>query len=81
MRLVATDDIDSDCAGGPRDDAAEALLRRVQSEYAEMPGLSLTLTQAQRLWGLSRQECEAVLDRLVERQVLRRTRRGAFVVR
>jgi hypothetical protein len=27
-------------------------LRRIRGEYLEMPGLCLTLAQAQRLWGL-----------------------------
>ena len=28
------------------------LLGRIRGEYLEMPGLKLTLAQAQRLWGL-----------------------------
>jgi hypothetical protein len=33
------------------------VLRRVQGEYIEMPGLRLTIAQAQRLWGLDRAVC------------------------
>jgi hypothetical protein len=44
-----------------------------------MPGLCLTTAQAQRLWDLSREECEAILSMLIEERVLRRTRDGAFV--
>jgi hypothetical protein len=44
-----------------------------------MPGLRLTSAQAQRLWDLSRDECEAILSALIEEKVLKRTRDGAFV--
>ena len=57
----------------------DATLRRIQSEYYEMPGLSLTASEAQRLWGLSREECEAILNELIGQRFLRRTRAGAFV--
>ena len=58
---------------------SEEILNRVRCEYLEMPGLSLTLRQAQRLWGLSQEECEAVLEQLLRRQFLCCTPRGAFV--
>jgi hypothetical protein len=45
-----------------------------------MPGLRLTAAQAQRLWGLSKPECESVMHTLVDSQFLRRTRDGAFVL-
>lgn len=48
----------------------ENLLRRVRAEFREVPGLRLTVAQAQRLWGLDRSTCEAVLGRLTETQVL-----------
>lgn len=57
----------------------EPLLRRVRAEYQEMPGLSLTLSQAQRLWSLERRTCEALLRTLIDSQFLRRTDRGLFV--
>lgn len=44
-----------------------------------MPGLCLTSAQAKRLWGLNHQECETLLNRLVEGRFLRRTPQGAFV--
>ena len=37
-----------------RGDLVRDLTRRAQAEYREMPGLSLTLAQAQRLWGIDR---------------------------
>ena len=55
------------------------VLRRVKGEYLEMPGLRLTIAQAQRLWGLDRAVCDALLDALVEAKFLLRTRDGAFV--
>ena len=59
--------------------ALHELLRRIESEYAEMPGMCVTAAQAQRLWGLDSITCSFVLTTLVERRVLRRTRRGTYV--
>ena len=59
--------------------ALEDVLRRVQGEYIEMPGLRLTTAQAQRLWGLDRAACDALLGALVDAKFLLRTRDGAFV--
>lgn len=55
------------------------VLRRVQGEYIEMPGLRLTAAQAQRLWGLDRMSCDTLLGALVDAKFLFRTRDGAFV--
>ena len=55
------------------------VLRRVRGEFIEMPGLRLTLAQAQRLWGLDRNACDALLGALVDAKFLFRTRDGAFV--
>jgi hypothetical protein len=57
----------------------EGILRRIQGEYNEMPGLRLTIAQAQRLWGLDRAECDAVLGALVDAKFLIRNRHGAYV--
>jgi hypothetical protein len=59
--------------------ALDDVLRRVQGEYMEMPGLRLTLPQAQRLWGLDSTACDALLGALVDAKFLFRTRDGAFV--
>ena len=59
--------------------ALEDVLRRVKGEYTEMPGLRLTPAQAQRLWGLDRAACDALLGALVDAKFLFRTRDGAFV--
>lgn len=59
----------------------EALIGRVRAEYLEMPGLCLTIHQVQRLWGLERRTCEALLKSLIDSRFLRRTDRGLFVRR
>ena len=55
------------------------MLRRVQGEFLEMPGLRLTEPQARRLWGLDAASCEALLRALVDTKFLFRTRDGAFM--
>ena len=55
------------------------LLEQIQAEYAEMPGLNLTLPQAQRLWAVDQATCEELFSRLISSGVLRRTSKGRFV--
>ena len=55
------------------------LLMRVEGEYREMPDLSLTVSQAERLWRLDRSTCAFVLVTLTEWGVLRRTREGTYL--
>jgi hypothetical protein len=43
-----------------------AIIKRIRAEYLEMPGLRLTIEQAQRLCGVDRSMCQAILDALVE---------------
>ena len=57
----------------------DEVLRRVQGEFLEMPGLRLTEAQARRLWGLDRDSCAALLCALVDANFLFRTRDGAFM--
>ena len=54
-------------------------MEQVEAEYAEMPGLSVTLSQAQRLWAVDRAACEEVFSRLISKGVLRRTTMGRFI--
>jgi hypothetical protein len=49
--------------------------------YLEMPGLSLHLVQAARLFGLSSPTCHLVLDDLVERKHLWRATDGRYIRR
>jgi hypothetical protein len=59
--------------------ATEDVLRRVQGEFLEMPGLRLTEAQARRLWGLDAASCGLLLESLVDAKFLFRTRDGAFM--
>ena len=59
--------------------ALHDILRRIEGEYREMPGMCVTAPQAQRLWALDATTCAFVLRTLVERRILRRTPRGTFV--
>ena len=55
----------------------DALLQRIRGEFREMPGLTLTLGQASRLWSLDPVACDVALRVLVEERFLTRTMRGA----
>ena len=55
------------------------VLQRIQGEFIEMPGLRITASQAQRLWGLDRDVCDALLGALVDARFLSQTRDGAYV--
>lgn len=59
----------------------EASLRRVRAEFLEMPGLKLTVTQAERLWGMDHATCVAHIEELLSRRFLMRTRDGAVVLK
>ena len=56
----------------------QQMLTRVRGEFLEMPGLRLRVEQAQRLWGLDRPTCEALLTLLVEAKFLRRDADAAY---
>jgi hypothetical protein len=72
-------DTDSDVPGPDSTASLHELLLRIESEYREMPGMCVTAAQAQRLWGLETVTCNFVLMTLVDRGILRRTARGAYV--
>ena len=57
----------------------DEVLRRIQGEFLEMPGLRLTDVQAGRLWNLDPSVCRLLLETLVETNFLFRTRDGAFM--
>jgi hypothetical protein len=57
----------------------DEVLQRIQGEFVEMPGLRLTTAQAQRLWGLERDVCDALLGALVDAKFLGQTRDGSYV--
>jgi hypothetical protein len=58
--------------------AVDPLIQRIRSEYLEMPGLSLSADQVQRLCGVNRELCGCVLDALVESGFLSRRSDGAY---
>jgi hypothetical protein len=56
----------------------ELVAARIKSEYREMPGLRLTLPQAQRLFGLDAIACSLALEQLTRDRFLFRTSDGKF---
>ncbi len=63
----------------PQPEAIRRLTRRVRAEYDEMPGLSVTMPQAQRLLDIDPQTCALVFRALMQQGVLRRTAQGRYV--
>jgi hypothetical protein len=57
------------------------LVNRIRMEYLEMPGLTLTKSQARRLWNLESTECDAVLSTLVAERFLAEGQDGTFLRR
>jgi Fic family protein len=71
----------TETTGGPRersDSGTSSAIERVRAEYLKMPGLSLTLSQAARLWGLTASHSTRVLSVLVESGFLRSDGRGLY---
>lgn len=63
---------------GPSGELSCGDTARIQAEYVEMPGLSLTARQAARLWGLDRLRSEQVLSTLVNSGFLLCDRHGLY---
>jgi hypothetical protein len=64
----------------PRTTAAlHKLLERIERDYRDTPGLSVTAHQAEQLWGLGSTTCLFVLTTLILRGILRQTANGAYV--
>jgi len=59
-------------------DPKAVITERVRGEFREMPGLTLTLAQAGRLWSLDPPTCTEVLSGLVDAGFLARRSDGAF---
>jgi DNA-binding IclR family transcriptional regulator len=57
-----------------------SLLRRIHCEFEEMPGMSLTLSQATALFGISRDAGSRILMGLTEQRVLRLRSDGRYVL-
>ena len=48
------------------------LTQRIREEFAEVPGLQLTVKEASRFWALDEETCRQVLARLLETGFLAR---------
>jgi hypothetical protein len=48
----------------------------ILAEFAEMPGMRLTMPQVCRLWSMSPTDADAVMTRLIERGLLARDAHG-----
>jgi len=57
----------------------ENAVQLLRAEYAELPGLSLTPVQVERLLDIDRRTAEAVLGALVDARFLRRRPDGRYV--
>ena len=51
----------------------------IRTEYVEMPGLSLTESQVERLWNLTSDIAETLLQELQRAHFLLRTKKGTYV--
>ena len=58
----------------------ETVARRVLAEFEEMPGMTLTCSQASRLFGIDQEVCQVVLDMLVDSAYLRETGGGRITL-
>ena len=61
-----------------QEDTRAQVSERVRGEFREMPGLTLTLAQAGRLWSLDAATCADVVSHLVSTGFLCRRSDGAF---
>jgi hypothetical protein len=69
---------DSPACSGDQNAAFTRAVQRVRGEFLEMPGLTLTVAQAARLWSFETGFCVAVLSALEEARFLVRTRHSTF---
>jgi Fic family protein len=61
-----------------RDTRRSDVEQRIRNEFVEMPGMQLTFEQIRRLWHLSHDECEVVLERLLGERLLTRDGQRRF---
>jgi hypothetical protein len=60
------------------EEVSDVILHRIYGEFLEMPGLRLTMSQAQRLWGLDERTCHVLLEYLVDAKFLCRSAHGNY---
>ena len=71
----------SSCLPSRESDTLIALLARITGEFHEMPGLSLTLPQASRLFGIVETQCLQVLEHLMNTGLLRCGATGRYALK
>jgi hypothetical protein len=79
LAIMSTETLDYRQTFESRLQGMSPIIRRIQCEYEEMPGLKLTEAQARRLWALNGDTCRLVLATLLERRFLKRTATGMYV--
>jgi hypothetical protein len=60
--------------------ARHTLMHRILSEFEEMPGLSLTVGQAGKIFGVRVEIVGRILERLTDAHALRRRNDGQFAL-
>jgi hypothetical protein len=65
--------------GGCSDITVRDWVDLIRAEYLEMPGLSLTEPQFERMWNLPPDLAVALLEELQRACFLRRTKKGTYV--
>jgi hypothetical protein len=60
------------------EELSDVILQRVYGEFLEMPGMRLTPSQAQRLWGLDERTCLLLLEYFVDAKFLCRSAHGLY---
>ena len=53
--------------------------RRIRQEYLDLPGLSLSARQMQRLSNVDSESCQLALDMMIRERFLRRTPQAQYV--
>ena len=60
------------------DAITSSVVQRIRGEYTEMPGLTLTVRQAARLWGLEVPQSQRLLSELLDNRFLVADASGAY---
>ena len=55
------------------------LVERVREDFAEMPGLEVTMAQGVRLWNIGADDCRFVIDALVDMGFLKWTTKRTVI--
>lgn len=69
----------AECGNSGTENGVRDWMNLVRAEYLEMPGLSLTEPQFERMWNLAPDFAERLLQELQRICFLRRTKKGTYV--